>query len=111
MATGRAWWRRASSTQPWRSAARTLVASITARRRFFSRAPAIARTSSNASAVTDWSVSSSATSARQRSEETISVGANQCAAKLDLPEPVAPISTTRQKSGSSIRLLSGALIG
>jgi hypothetical protein len=78
-----------------------LVASITATRRFFRRFSAMARTRSNASAVADWSLSLSATMARQRSEETTSVGANQRAAKVDLPAPVAPISTTRAKSGIS----------
>ena len=41
--------------------------------------------------------------ARQRSDEMTSVGANQRAAKVDLPEPVAPTSTTREKSGISSR--------
>ena len=61
IATGRACHRRAISIQPLRSAARTLVASITASCRCFSRLPAMARTRSNASAVTLWSVSSSDT--------------------------------------------------
>ncbi len=68
------------------------------------------RTRSKASAVADWSLSLSATMARQRSEETTSVGANQRAAKVDLPEPVAPTSTTKEKSGTS-RIVGSAATG
>jgi hypothetical protein len=36
---------------------------------------------------------------RQTSEEMISVGLKCCRAKLDFPDPVAPISTTNENSG------------
>src|SRR5262249_4327337 len=43
--------------------------------------------------------SSSETSPRQVSDERISVGLKCCRAKVDLPLPDTPMSTTRQKSG------------
>ncbi len=55
-----------------------------------------------ASAVAAWSFSSSATRPRQKSEEITSVGAKWRAAKLLLPLPEAPTSTTRLGSGRSI---------
>ena len=56
----------------------------------------------NASGVALWSFSSSATSPRQTSDETISVGLKCRRAKVDLPEPDAPISITRENSGTVI---------
>jgi len=69
------------------------------------------RTRSKASAVADWSVSSSDTRPRQRSDEMISVGRKCRAAKVDLPDPVAPIRTISAKSGMSMREGSAAFIG
>ncbi len=57
------------------------------------------RSTSNASLVADWSFSSSATRPRQKSEEITSVGLKCARAKVDLPEPVTPTSTTRLSSG------------
>ena len=54
---------------------------------------------SKASVVAAWSPSSSATMPRQRSEDRISVGRKLRAAKVDLPDPDAPIISTSEKSG------------
>jgi len=59
---------------------------------------------SNAASVAFWSFSSSATSPRQKSDETTSVGEEVRARERDLPEPVAPTRTTRQSSGILIGL-------
>jgi hypothetical protein len=61
-------------------------------------------TRSNASPVADWSVSSSATQPRARSDDTVSYGPKCLAAKLDLPVPDAPTRMTRANSGISILL-------
>src|SRR5688572_18589936 len=62
----------------------------------------IAATRPNASGVARWSFSSSATRLRQTSEDTISVGLKWRLAKVDLPEPDAPISSTSENSGAVI---------
>jgi len=49
--------------------------------------------------VADWSFSSSATSARQASDDTTSVGLKCARAKVLLPAPDAPMSTTSERSG------------
>ena len=63
---------------------------------------AISCSTANASSVAVWSFASSATSPRQKSDEIVSVGRKCDAANVLLPEPEAPISTTRHGSGSSI---------
>jgi hypothetical protein len=57
------------------------------------------RSTSNASFVADWSVSSSATRPRQKSEEITSVGLKCARANVDLPDPVTPTRATRLSSG------------
>ena len=79
------WWRRRPS------AARAAAA-----------ATAISCRTANASSDAPWSFGSSATRPRQKSEEITSVGRKCCAANVLLPEPEAPISTTRHGSGRSI---------
>ncbi len=58
--------------------------------------------SSKAARVADWSAGSSATIARSASDETTSVDSKWRAAKVDLPEPEAPTSTTRASSGRTM---------
>ena len=58
--------------------------------------------SAKASGVADWSVASSATMARQVSEDTTSVGLKWWLAKVDFPEPVGPMRTTKHNSGMAI---------
>ena len=65
-----------------------------------------------ASGVADWSFSSSETMPRQASEETIAVERKCLRAKVDLPEPLVPIRTTRDSSGTaSVRHLPVASFG
>ena len=54
---------------------------------------------SNASLVAAWLFSSSDTSPRQESDDSISVGLKCFRANVDLPEPDAPIRTTKESSG------------
>ena len=54
---------------------------------------------SKAASVAAWSFSSSATSPRQKSDDSTSVGRKWRAANVDLPEPVTPTRATRQSSG------------
>src|SRR5262245_15655749 len=54
---------------------------------------------SNASFVAAWLFSSFETNPRQKSEESISVGLKCLQAKVLLPEPEAPMSTTNESSG------------
>ena len=54
---------------------------------------------SKASCVAAWLFSSSETRARQASDDSVSVGRKWVRAKVLLPEPDAPISTTRDRSG------------
>src|SRR5687768_10959320 len=55
---------------------------------------------SNAAVVADWSFSSFDTSPRQKSEEIVSNGAKWVRAKVLLPQPDGPMSTTSDSSGS-----------
>ncbi len=73
----------------------TLVASTTVSRPAASRSPATWCRASNAAADADWSFSSSATMPRNASDESTCVGAKCLRAKVDLPDPVTPTSTTK----------------
>ena len=84
---------------PARACCCTLVASTTVSRPAASRSPATWCSASNAAADADWSFSSSATMPRNASDESTCVGAKCLRAKVDLPDPVTPTSTTRQRSG------------
>ena len=55
-----------------------------------------------ASGVAAWSLASSATMARQASEDTTSVGLKWREAKWDLPDPEGPMRATRLSSGISM---------
>ena len=57
---------------------------------------------SKASLLARMSSSPAPTTPRSRSEDTTCSGANHCAAQSDLPDAVAPTSTTRHGSGSRI---------
>jgi hypothetical protein len=57
--------------------------------------------SANASSDAAWSSGSSATIARQASDDTTSVGRKCFAANVDLPEPLAPIRSTSENAGRS----------
>jgi hypothetical protein len=80
----------------------TFVASTTVSRPSASRLAATKRNSSKASFVTDWSFSSSLTMARHASDDSTSVGAKCLRAKVLLPEPLGPTSTTRESLGIEI---------
>jgi len=99
IATGTTWCWRASVTSGLRSSGFRLVASTTVKRPRSSRLLAMKCSTANASAVADRSFSSSATSPRQKSEVTISVGRKCRRAKLDFPELDAPTSTTSDSAG------------
>ena len=55
--------------------------------------------SSKAASVAAWSIGSSATMARMASEERTSVGAKWRAAKVLLPAPLGPTSSTSASGG------------
>jgi len=93
---------RESAINELRLSALTLVASITVRRRAFSRLQTTKYRTSNASAVAAGLSSSSLTSLRQKSDEMISEGRKKRSAKVDLPEPDGPASVTSENAGISI---------
>jgi hypothetical protein len=64
-----------------------------------SRFEAMKCSTSNASFVAAWSFSSSETRPRQKSDESTSVGLKCLRAKVDLPQPDGPTSTTSESSG------------
>ena len=102
MATGRQSCSLANATRGLRAWVWTLVASMTVRRPARSRVAAMKLSRAKASGVAAWSVASSATIARQASEDTTSVGLKWLAAKEDLPDPLGPMRATRHSSGRLI---------
>ena len=100
MATGTTWYARASATSGLRASGCTLVASTTTSRPAASRFAATKCRISKASFVADWSLSSSLTMPRQASDERISVRRKCLRANVLLPEPLAPMRTTRDNFGS-----------
>ena len=92
----------ATLTSELRASRCTLVASMTVRRPARRRFAAMKLSSSKASGVAVWSLGSSATIALQTSEETTSVGLKCREAKWDFPDPVRPMSATRDSSGMVI---------
>ena len=101
IATGRQSCSRARPTSDLRAWGCTLVASMTVRRPARRRVDAMKFRRAKASGVAAWSLGSSATMARQASEDTTSVGLKCRAAKVDFPEPDGPTSATRLSSGIS----------
>ena len=75
---------------------------MTVRRPARRRVAAMKLSRAKASGVAAWSVASSATIARQASEDTTSVGLKWLAAKEDFPDPVGPMRATRHSSGTVI---------
>ena len=75
---------------------------MTVRRPARSRVLVMKLSNEKASGVAAWSLASSATIARQESEDTTSVGVKWREAKYDFPDPVGPMSATRHSSGMVI---------
>ena len=96
--------RRASAISGARAPACTLVASTTVNRPRSSRFATSRCSTWNAASVADWSFSSSDTSARHASDDTISVVRKCCRARVDFPLLVGPISRTREGSGMDRRM-------
>src|SRR5690606_33609895 len=94
-------WSRAMRRSSWRGCGCRLVASTTVSRPRRSRRSTMVWSRWKASSVADWSFSSSLTSARQWSELTTWVGRKRRAAKVDLPAPETPTSSTRPAAGMS----------
>jgi hypothetical protein len=84
----------------------TLVASITVSLPAASRLAAMKCRTAKASLVAAWSFSSSDTRPRQTSLEITSVPRKCRRAKVDLPEPLAPTSTTRLSAGTPMVVIS-----
>ncbi len=99
IATGRQWNSRASATRGLRASGCTLVASTTVSFPSARRLRAMKCSTSNASFVTSRSFSSSETRPRHQSDDRTSVGLKCFRAKVDLPEPDGPTSTTSASSG------------
>src|SRR3984885_2850640 len=85
----------------------TLVASITVSRPAASRLAAMKFSTSKASAVADWSLLSSLTSPRQKSDEMTSVLAKCRAATVAFPDPVTPTRTTSDRAGTLSTVIAG----
>src|SRR6266567_3143501 len=102
MAIGRQCYSRARANKGLRDSGSTLVASTTVSLPAARRLAAIKCSTANASLLAPWSFSSSETRPRQKSDESTSVGLKCLRAKVDLPEPEAPMSATRESSGMTI---------
>ena len=91
---------RARRSRADRAAGLTLVASTTDRRPRRRRDSSAAWSAENAALVARWSVGRPRRSPRKASDESTSSGAKCLAANVDLPDPAAPMRTTRDGSGS-----------
>src|SRR3954454_22577911 len=93
-------WQTSSASRRTIATGSTFVASTTVSSPRASRLPATYWSTSNASPVAAWLFSSSLTKPRQKSDEITSVALKCLRANVDFPQPLAPIRTTRESSGS-----------